>query len=79
VALAVRAPRGRGRPGNPALGWAVAVSAALQLAGVAVPPLRALLGTQPFSLGQVGVCLAAAAMPGVLVGLSRRFHGTQGR
>jgi len=75
VALAVRAPRRRGQPGNPALGWAVAVSAALQLGGVAVAPLRTLLGTQPLSLRQVGVCVAAAAVPGVAVALIRRVRG----
>jgi Ca2+-transporting ATPase len=48
VAIAVRARRDRRhRHANPGLPAAVAVAAALQVAGVLVPPLRALLGTDP--------------------------------
>jgi Ca2+-transporting ATPase len=67
VALAVRAPRRRGEPGNPWLGVAVAVSAALQLLGVAWAPLRTLLGTEPLSVADLAVCLAAAVVPGLLL------------
>ncbi|MGE5829450.1 MAG: cation-translocating P-type ATPase, partial [Micromonosporaceae bacterium] len=73
VALAVRAPRPRGGPGNPALGVSVAVSAALQIGGVAAAPLRSLLGTVPLSAAQLGVCLAAAALPGAGLALVRRI------
>jgi Ca2+-transporting ATPase len=74
VALAVRAPRQPGRPGNPSLGIAVAASAVLQVAGVALEPLRSLLGTAPLSATQLGVCLAAAVVPGGLLVLLRRMR-----
>ncbi|GAA1770928.1 cation-transporting P-type ATPase [Luedemannella helvata] len=67
VALAVRVPRGRGRPGNPALGVAVALSALLQLAAVGFGPLRALLHTSPLTWTQLAVCVAAAVLPGAAV------------
>jgi Ca2+-transporting ATPase len=67
VALAVRAPRRRGVPGNPWLGLAVAVSALLQLLAVAWAPLRTLLGTEPLPVSDLAVCLAAAAVPGLLL------------
>lgn len=78
VALAVRAPRRRGRPGNPSLGFAVALSAALQIGGVALAPLRSLLGTESLSFGQLGLCVAAAAVPGAGLSLIRRIrHSTR--
>ncbi|HET8661369.1 MAG TPA: cation-transporting P-type ATPase [Micromonosporaceae bacterium] len=71
VALAVRARRSPGGPANPGLLWAVAVSAVLQLAGVLLPPLRALLGTQALSLTDLAGCAVAAAVPAVLLLLAR--------
>jgi Ca2+-transporting ATPase len=79
VALAVRAPRDRQhRHANPGLLAAVAVSAVLQVAGVLVPPLRALLGTDP--LGPVGLiaCAAVATLPGLVVHLARRLAPPSG-
>jgi Ca2+-transporting ATPase len=78
VALAVRAPR-RGTEGNVWLGAAVALSAALMLAGVAVPALRGLLGTEPLSLVQVAAALAVAAVPGAVLGLQRAVAGRRAR
>jgi Ca2+-transporting ATPase len=77
VALAVRAPRDRGhRFANPGLLGALAVSALLQVAGVLVPPLQALLGTEP--IGPVGLagCAAVAMLPGLAVYLAGR-RGTR--
>ncbi len=73
VALAVRV-RGRdgGRPGNPGLLLAVAFSGLLQIAGVFVGPLRALLGTAPVGLPELLACAALAALPGLVLRLVRR-------
>jgi Ca2+-transporting ATPase len=80
VALAVRAPRQRGGPGNRALPVAVAVSAALQLAGVLLPPLRELLGTEPLSMLDLLGAAAVATLPGLGLMLARRFRfGRLGR
>jgi Ca2+-transporting ATPase len=80
VALAVRAPRRRGGPGNRALPVAVAVSAALQLAGVLLPPLRELLGTEPLSMLDLLGAAAVATLPGLGLVLARRFRfGLLGR
>jgi len=84
LALAVRASRTpgsrrlgerrkRGR-GNPGLMWAVAVSAAMQLAGVLVPPLRALLGTQPLTVADLVGCAVVAALPALVLLVARRFR-----
>jgi Ca2+-transporting ATPase len=73
VALAVRTARTRGeRDGNPALLVAVAVSAVLQVAGVLVPALRTLLGTQPLSMMDLLMCAAISVLPGLGLWLSRR-------
>ncbi|HET8681094.1 MAG TPA: HAD-IC family P-type ATPase, partial [Micromonosporaceae bacterium] len=71
VALAVRARRSPGGPANPGLLWAVAVSAVLQLAGVLLPPLRTLLGTQALTLADLAGCVVAAAVPAALLLLVR--------
>jgi Ca2+-transporting ATPase len=84
VALAVRAPRRRGGPGNPGLAAAVALSAVLQIAAVAWAPLRTLLGTQPLTASQLAACAAVAAVPGAALAatraaarlLARRSHPT---
>jgi Ca2+-transporting ATPase len=72
VALAVRAPRQRGAGGNWGLGAAVAVSAVFQVAGVLLPPLRILLGTDPLSIVELLLCAAAAALPGLVLHGRRR-------
>jgi Ca2+-transporting ATPase len=63
VALAVRAPRRRGGPRNPALGAAVALSAILQIVAVEWTPLMNLLGTQRLSVAQLVACAAVATVP----------------
>ncbi|HSE08370.1 MAG TPA: cation-transporting P-type ATPase [Nocardioidaceae bacterium] len=77
VALALRAPRkGVGWRGR-GLEAAVVGAALLQVAGVLLPPLRDLLGTEPVS-GQVFlVLLALSAVPGLLIAVERswrRYH-----
>ncbi len=71
VALAVRAPRQRGGPGNPGLAAAVALSGVLQLAAVVWSPLRGLLGTDPLTGGQLAACAAVAALPGAALAVTR--------
>jgi Ca2+-transporting ATPase len=74
VALAVRAARRPGGPGNPWLGVAVATSAVLMLAAVALAPLRDLLGTEPLSAGQLALSVPLAALPGGALALVRRLN-----
>jgi hypothetical protein len=64
LALAVRAPRRRGQPGNGWLFVAVGLSAALMLAGVSLPTLRDLLGTRPVAPWAVLATIVLAALPG---------------
>jgi Ca2+-transporting ATPase len=74
IALAVRAQRRPGGPRNPALLAAVALSAVLQLAGVLVPPLRDLLGTEPLTALDMLACAAVAALPGLAIFLRASFR-----
>ncbi|MFG1605186.1 cation-translocating P-type ATPase [Actinoplanes sp. NPDC049265] len=71
VALAVRAVPGPGRPGNPWLLVAVGVSGLLQVAGVLVPSLRVLLGTDPLTLAELLACAAVAVLPGLALRVTR--------
>ncbi|MFV2084422.1 cation-translocating P-type ATPase [Micromonospora sp. LOL_021] len=90
VALAVRARRGtaaegpqrgtaatgdRRRMANPALVFAVAGAGLLQLAGVYLGPLRALLDTEPLALTELAACAAVAALPALVLHLSRSGNG----
>ncbi|WJK39685.1 cation-transporting P-type ATPase [Solwaraspora sp. WMMA2056] len=79
VALAVRARRPASGPGvrraNPALPVAVAAAAVLQLAGVYLGPLQALLGTEPLTLVELAGCTALAALPALVLHLSRSGNG----
>jgi Ca2+-transporting ATPase len=72
VALAVRARPEAGTPPNRSLLWAVAASGVLQVAGVLVEPLRALLGTAPLSGAELLACAAVAILPGLALRLLRR-------
>ncbi|MGZ4749390.1 MAG: cation-translocating P-type ATPase [Oryzihumus sp.] len=72
VALALRAPRAGTSWRDRGLEAAVAGAAVLQVAGVAVPALRDLLGTQPVGLAHVPLLLALSVLPGLLVLLERR-------
>ena len=51
---------------NPMLGPAVAASVLLVLGGVYLPPLVALLGTDPLATADLTVALLAAAVPAVV-------------
>lgn len=83
VALAVRAPRPDRRRTDPEAGsrrnpWllaALAFSAALQVAGVLLPPLRELLGTEALTLRDLGGCAAVAILPGLVLLLGRWRRG----
>ncbi|WP_173086682.1 cation-translocating P-type ATPase [Phytohabitans rumicis] len=66
--------RWRGRPRNPALLAAVGVSALLQVAGVLLPPLRELLGTEPLTAAELVACAAVATLPGLTLRLSGFGH-----
>ncbi|HWB34969.1 MAG TPA: HAD-IC family P-type ATPase, partial [Rugosimonospora sp.] len=79
VALAVRTRRAAGVPGNPWLPAAVALSAALLVAAVLAPPLRALLGTDPVGFAGLAVAVAVGAVPGLLVALARVVRAAGGR
>jgi P-type Ca2+ transporter type 2C len=72
VAIAVRAPRRPGH-GNRWLALAVASSVALLFAGVYVAPLQELLGTSALDLTPVLVAAAVSTVPGLAVGVTRRF------
>ena len=74
VALAVRA-RGTG---NPALFAAMAVSAVLQVAGVLVPVLRDVLGTEPLTVTELLSCAAVSVLPGLGLLASRSFGPIRG-
>ncbi|WP_326554460.1 cation-translocating P-type ATPase [Micromonospora sp. NBC_01813] len=81
VALAVRARRSEPaetggasrwrRQRNPGLLVAVATAAVLQLAGVYLGPLAALLGTDPLNVTDLAGCAAVAALPALVLHLSR--------
>ncbi|RZU53534.1 Ca2+-transporting ATPase [Krasilnikovia cinnamomea] len=76
VAMAVRARRVHGGPGNPALIVAVAVSALLQVGGVLVPVLRELLGTVALTAPELLACAAVSLLPGIGLLLQRRLRLT---
>ena len=66
VALALRAPRTGWDWRERGLEVAVLLAGACQLAGVAVPGLRDLLGTEPVALATALMLFALAALPGVV-------------
>ncbi|MEU4427087.1 cation-transporting P-type ATPase [Actinoplanes sp. NPDC024001] len=74
VALAVRAKAAPGAARNHALPAAVAVCVLLQVAGVVAGPLRALLGTEPLSGATMLLCVAVAALPGVVLRVAARWR-----
>jgi Ca2+-transporting ATPase len=75
IALAVRAKRVPDGERNPGLPIAVAISAALQVAGVVVAPLRTLLGTQALTPIVILGCAAVATLPALALVISR--HATR--
>ena len=72
VALAVRAKPAPGTPRNWSLLAAVALSGALQVGGVLLAPLQALLGTEALTATDLLACSAIAAVPGVALRVIRR-------
>ena len=63
---------------------AVAVSGLLQIAGVLLPLLRTLLGTEPLSAMELTACGVAATVPGLALQViqraaARRGHKDQGK
>jgi Ca2+-transporting ATPase len=73
VALAVRARPDPGTARNWSLLAAVALSGALQVGGVLLAPLRALLGTQPLTVNELLACAVAGTVPGLALHLIRRL------
>jgi Ca2+-transporting ATPase len=71
VALALRAPRVNGFWHDRGLELAVLAAGACQLAGVLVPGLRDLLGTEALSAQAIVLLLAAASLPGLFVAAGR--------
>jgi P-type Ca2+ transporter type 2C len=71
VALGVRARAGTAA--NPFLLVAVAVAFALQVAGLYLPPLRDLLGTQPLRLTDLAIACAPAVLGYLAVRLDHRL------
>jgi Ca2+-transporting ATPase len=70
----------RARPGswaNPMLLVAVAAALALQFAGVYLPPLQAVLGTEALALPDLVVVCAAAAVGYAAIRLDRVVHPTK--
>jgi P-type Ca2+ transporter type 2C len=55
------------------LDLAVAGAVLLQLAGVYLPPIRALLGTDPLGLAELAVAALAATLPGFVI-IARRLR-----
>jgi Ca2+-transporting ATPase len=49
----------------------VAGAALLQVAGVLLPPLRGLLGTEPVTLQVFGLLLALSVLPGLTIWVER--------
>ncbi len=82
VALALRAPRGKGSWRDRGLELSVLAAGACQVAGVLVPGLRDLLGTEALASRDLVVLLAAAGVPGLFVATGRvlarrRGHGQE--
>ena len=73
VALALRAPRHGATWRDRGLEAAVLVAGLCQLAGVLVPGLRDLLGTDALAGQQILVLSAAAAIPGLAVAAGRAY------
>jgi Ca2+-transporting ATPase len=78
LALALR-PRGAWRRssgrGSVWVPVAVAVNVLLLVAGVYLPGLSDLLGTEPLSMAEFGVPVVAALLPAVAVLIGRRVRG----
>jgi Ca2+-transporting ATPase len=82
VALALRAPRGKGSWRDRGLELSVLAAGACQVAGVLVPGLRDLLGTEALASRDLLVLLVAAGVPGLFVATGRvlarrRDHGRE--
>lgn len=69
---------GRGRA-NPWMVWAVAVSAAAQMATVYVPALRSVFHTQPLDGLQLSVVLALSAVPFLAIEAHKRLRRARAR
>jgi Ca2+-transporting ATPase len=79
VALALRAPRrGVGWRGR-GLEYAVFGAALLQVAGVILPGLRALLGTVPVDGPTFLLLTGLAVVPGLLIGVERFVRSRRSR
>jgi P-type Ca2+ transporter type 2C len=77
--MAIRAERASlasiGYTSNVPLLGAVLLTFVLQLLLVYLPSLNAVFGTVPLTAGELGLCLAASAIPLVAVELEKRWFG----
>ena len=78
VALALRAPRTGWRWRERGLEVAVLLAGLCQVAGVLVPGVRELLGTESIEWSTAATLVALAAVPGVCVAVSRRVSRRRG-
>jgi Ca2+-transporting ATPase len=74
VALAVRAKPEPGTARNWSLLGAVALSGVLQVGGVLLAPLQALLGTETLTGPELLACAAIAAVPGLALHVIRQVR-----
>jgi Ca2+-transporting ATPase len=79
VALALRAPRSGWDWRERGLELAVLLAGAFQVAGVAVPAARGLLGTEPVGGGMTLALAAIASLPAVVVAVADRRRRAPGR
>ncbi|GAA4076817.1 cation-transporting P-type ATPase [Actinomadura miaoliensis] len=79
LAVAIGSRSRPGSRGNPMLLVAVASALVLQLAGLYLPPLRDLLGTQPLTAGELGAVLGLSVLGYAAVRLDRVLHPAQKR
>ncbi|WP_345025020.1 cation-transporting P-type ATPase [Actinomadura keratinilytica] len=77
LAAAIGSRSRPGSRGNPMLLVAVAAALGLQLAGLYLPALRGLLGTEPLTAGQLGAVLGLSVLGYAAVRLDRVLHPTK--
>ncbi|XVU21463.1 cation-translocating P-type ATPase [Actinoplanes sp. CA-054009] len=75
VALAVRGRPAAGTPRNRWLPVSVVVCAVLQVGGVVLPPLRALLGTEALTWRELVACAVLATIPALLLRATAWWSG----
>ncbi|GIE34856.1 ATPase [Actinoplanes italicus] len=77
LAVALGSRAWPGTRANPMLLAAVAAALALQLAGIYLPPLQSLLGTQSLAITDLLIVTAVASLGYAAIRLDRRLHTTE--